>query len=343
MYRDKEKKEKKYIHSSSDSSQSYRKNSHSKKNHIKDSHRNDYQYETKEKSKYAPEKKSPLNEYRVRNRENDRSPEFSRAHKNERSPLRKRSQYPDRSPEYDNRNKRPEHSKNWKDFPRDQYKNNFDKSRNGYKNKKRNSSASISSDDSLRRKKPDPYDNKTKQTRLARLELLKYEDEYSDLINKNVKENNQKDQPMSIEEIQKMELCKKLGVNPMLLEKFNEDLKATESLNAKIQLEFQENAGKNNTDQKDFVEDQDMDSMSKSMKSKSIRKAKSDTEIDPLDEYMLDLQRNNKDIQIDNTHLKVFLSSKKATNEQPAEDFLSNHSEEPSQNTSQSYLIRSFR
>lgn len=160
--------------------------------------------------------------------------------------------------------------------------------------------SSDSSQDSRRPKRKTVHNIQDHKDRLARLELLKYDEEYKELVPKTDEKEGAQGATASIQDLQKLELCKKLGVNPVLLEKFSEELKISES---KAPEQPQPETDILPLKKLKSFEDLDVDTHSRSVKSRSERSRLGQLEADPLDEFMSEIQKSNP--QLAQTALKL--------------------------------------
>lgn len=171
------------------------------------------------------------------------------------------------------------------------------RSKNGHN---RYDDSSDSSQDSRRPKRKVAENIQDRKDRLARLELLKYDEEYKELVPKTEEKDQNKDETATLQDLQKLELCKKLGVNPVLLEKFGEELKISES---KAPEQPQQDPQPVTFKRERSFEDLDLDTHSRSVKSKSEHSKVGQFEVDPLDEFMSEIQKTNP--QLAQTALKL--------------------------------------
>ena len=184
-----------------------------------------------------------------------------------------------------------------------------------YGRNRKGDSSSESSTDLRSRRKTGKAEQETKQTRLAKLAVIKFDEEYRDLLPFEKLGNDDFGKEKTVEEIQKLELCKRIGVNLDTIAKFSEDLKAVEEKEGVLKVEAVE-AHPNLTAENETNEH---DSFSRSGKSKTVQQRFSDNEMDPLEEYMIDLQRQNKDLSNTDERVKVILSSQEFAGSLPGD------------------------
>lgn len=218
--------------------------------------------------------------------------------------LIKRSNY--RKDSFDSYDKNKKHQRNQDSRTRKYEPRDSDRRpTHPYRKNRKGDSSSESSTDLRSRRKTGKAEQETKQTRLAKLAVIKFDEEYKDLLPFEKLGNDDFGKEKTVEEIQKLELCKRIGVNADTIAKFSEDLKAVEEKEGVLKVGAV-GADPNLTAENETNEH---DSFSRSVKSKTVQQRFSDNEMDPLEEYMIDLHRQNKDLSNTDERVKVILSS----------------------------------
>lgn len=228
--------------------------------------------------------------------------------------LRKRSKKPSRSSSSsESQGQRKSHKRSRKD-DRDRSRKDKGKHKRHSREEKKvkrktknwERSSSISSDDSKHKQinnKKRENETREKQERLARARLLKFDDEYAHLLqDKLSKLQTPNEMEMTPEQLRRLDLSKKLGVNLHVLDRVMNELE-TKAKEAGLDMVEEDYYNKPRNElvadaQKqeptdDLIDELEKDSANKSLRSRRTTKKvtdDSDSEIDPLDEFMQTIQ-----------------------------------------------------
>lgn len=187
--------------------------------------------------------------------------------------------------------------------------------RDKHRDRKRSdeSSPSLKKRDQKDKKNTDPNQSneRLKQERLARLRMLKFDEEYAGLINRQ-SDTEDKEKKVDKIEVEKehQELADKLKLNPLYIA---EQMKSLEANNNKENGQIVEQKEKDDKlDQDDDLLDPlEVDSLNMSFTSKRTINKQGPGEIDPLDEFMFNLEQVEQEPFQLNKYLEEYIAPPK--------------------------------